>query len=125
MEKSIFSELGEEYGFDFAHFNGMSGEYYMAEITGSGGAFVDYDNDGDLDLFMTHLVTETNTLYRNDGHGSFTDITMASGLGPPSRVYTSFGTGWLDFDNDGWWQGLEIDHYHRLRRGHDRDGGGE
>jgi hypothetical protein len=62
----------------------------------------DFDRDGDLDLFMTHLVTETNTLYRNDGFGSFTDVTMGSGLGPASRVYTSFGTGWLDYDNDGW-----------------------
>ncbi len=62
----------------------------------------DFDGDGDVDLFMTHLVTETNTLYRNDGHGMFDDATTASGLGAVSRPYTSFGGGWLDVENDGW-----------------------
>lgn len=62
----------------------------------------DYDNDGDEDLFLTHLRRETNTLYRNDGSGLFVDATRASDLGPPSWRYTSFGTAWLDFDNDGW-----------------------
>jgi hypothetical protein len=58
----------------------------------------DYDGDGDDDLFMTHIDVETNTLYRNDGEGSFDDWT---GLGPPSLGSTGFGTAWLDFDYDG------------------------
>jgi hypothetical protein len=62
----------------------------------------DYDGDGDLDLFMTHLIRETNTLYTNDGHGGFRDSTLVSGLGPPSLPFTSFGTRFLDYDNDGW-----------------------
>jgi hypothetical protein len=62
----------------------------------------DFDNDGDSDVFMTHLIRETNTLYRNDGTGNFEDATLPSGLGPPSLPFTSFGTGWLDYDNDGW-----------------------
>jgi hypothetical protein len=62
----------------------------------------DYDGDGDLDLFMTHLVSETNTLYRNDGTGHFDDVTDAAGLGAPSRLHTAFGTAWIDFENDGW-----------------------
>jgi hypothetical protein len=61
----------------------------------------DCDDDGDDDLFLTHLIKETNTLYLNDGRAGFTDATLASGLGPPSAPYTSFGTGFLDFDNDG------------------------
>ena len=61
----------------------------------------DFDDDGDEDLFMTHLVGETNTLYRNDGAGEFDDYTMEAGLGAPSHSFTSFGTRWLDFDNDG------------------------
>ncbi|MFQ5350792.1 MAG: CRTAC1 family protein, partial [Thermoanaerobaculia bacterium] len=60
----------------------------------------DYDRDGDLDLFMTHFITETNTLYENDGSGMFVDRTNAAGLGAPSRIYTSFGTAWVDYDND-------------------------
>ena len=61
----------------------------------------DFDNDGDEDLFMTHLTTETNTLYVNDGNGMFDDRSALSGLGPPSLAATGFGTAWLDFDNDG------------------------
>ena len=62
----------------------------------------DFDNDGDDDLFMTHLTRETNTLYINDGSGLFEDRTVTTGLGAPSVAYTGFGTGWFDFDNDGW-----------------------
>ncbi|HUO82904.1 MAG TPA: CRTAC1 family protein [Gammaproteobacteria bacterium] len=61
----------------------------------------DFDNDGDFDLFMTHLTGETNTLYVNDGRGWFTDETTTSGLGGPSFSFTGFGTAWLDYDNDG------------------------
>ena len=62
----------------------------------------DFDADGDDDLFMTHIATETNTLYVNDGLGLFEDRTVRVGLGPPSLPFTGFGTGWFDFDNDGW-----------------------
>jgi enediyne biosynthesis protein E4 len=62
----------------------------------------DFDADGDLDLFMTHLAGETNTLYVNDGTGLFEDRTLETGLGAPSFPLTSFGTAWLDYDNDGW-----------------------
>ena len=68
----------------------------------------DFDNDGDEDLFMTHLTTETNTLYVNDGTGLFEDRSALSGLGPPSRGFTGFGTAWLDFDNDGWLDVLTV-----------------
>jgi hypothetical protein len=61
----------------------------------------DFDLDGDVDLFLTHLAGETNTLFVNDGSGLFEDRTVASGLGSVSLPYTSFGTGWFDYDNDG------------------------
>jgi hypothetical protein len=60
------------------------------------------DGDGDIDLFMTHLVQETNTLFLNDGHGMFEDATIRSGLGTPSWAFTSWGTTFIDYDNDGW-----------------------
>lgn len=61
------------------------------------------DVDGDLleDIFVTNLIDETNTLYRNVGRGNFDDITPRSGLGAPSLPYTGFGTALFDFDNDG------------------------
>lgn len=61
----------------------------------------DVDGDGDLDLFLTHLITETNTLLANR-QGLFEDRTIASGLAAPSRLPTGFGTGLFDFDGDGW-----------------------
>jgi hypothetical protein len=61
----------------------------------------DFDNDGDEDLFMTHLDRETNTLYLNDGMGNFLDATDRYKLGRSSLPYTGFGSEWFDFDNDG------------------------
>ncbi|MCA8961959.1 MAG: CRTAC1 family protein [Planctomycetes bacterium] len=62
----------------------------------------DFDGDGDIDLFMTHLDSETNTLYVNDGTATFEDRSAALGIGNPSRSFTGFGTAWFDLDNDGW-----------------------
>ena len=61
----------------------------------------DLDNDGDEDLFMTHLVGDTNTVYLNDGGGMFSDRSRAAGM-RQSTPYTGFGTVILDVDNDGW-----------------------
>ena len=62
----------------------------------------DFDNDGDEDLFITHLTNETNTLYVNAGNAMFDDRTRRAALGLPSRLFTGFGVAPLDFDNDGW-----------------------
>ena len=62
----------------------------------------DFNGDGREDLFMTHLNGETNTLYANLGDGLFEDRSRATRLGPASWPYTAFGTGALDYDNDGW-----------------------
>lgn len=60
----------------------------------------DVDGDGDEDIFLTHLESETNTLYVNDG-GFFDDGSAASGLGLPSMPFTGFGTRFFDLQNDG------------------------
>jgi hypothetical protein len=62
----------------------------------------DFDGDGDEDLFMTHLLGETNTLYVNNGDGWFEDRSLATGVAVPSKAFTAFGTAWFDYDNDGW-----------------------
>jgi hypothetical protein len=66
-----------------------------------GVAAADIDHDGDIDLFMTHLISETNTLYLNDGQGMFEDASTRAGLGAVSRPFTAFGTGVFDLGNDG------------------------
>ena len=55
-----------------------------------------------LDLFKTNLVREGSTLYRNLGGGVFADSTQEARLLAPTRPFTSFGCGFLDYDNDGW-----------------------
>lgn len=65
-------------------------------------AAADFDNDGDDDLFMTHLSKDTNTFYVNDGSGRFSDGSTSTGLAFPSTFATGFGTASLDLDNDGW-----------------------
>ncbi len=61
----------------------------------------DFDDDGDEDLFLTHLTTEGNNLYVNDGSALFRDESAQSGLGSGSLPYTGWGSAWFDFDNDG------------------------
>jgi hypothetical protein len=68
---------------------------------GMGTDFGDYDNDGDLDLFVTNHEMEAHTLFRNLGKGLFEDVTFPSGVGPPTLPFVGFGAGFLDIDNDG------------------------
>jgi hypothetical protein len=68
---------------------------------GMGVAVADYDEDGDVDLLVCNLRSETDSLYRNSGFG-FDDGTAAAGLAVVSRPFTRFGMAWADFDNDGW-----------------------
>ena len=62
----------------------------------------DFDGNGTDDIFVTHLMDETNTLYVNMGQAIFEDRTREAGLGMPGRRFTGFGTLFFDYDNDGW-----------------------
>ncbi len=62
----------------------------------------DVDRDGDDEILVTHLASETDTFYSNQGGGIFRDRTRAVGLAAPSLSLTNFGTAFLDADNDGW-----------------------
>ena len=61
----------------------------------------DANRDGRLDLFMTHLQYESNTLYTATEHGVFSDDSDSSGLAMIDRPFTGFGCGFFDYDNDG------------------------
>ena len=62
----------------------------------------DYDNDGDEDIFVTNFSDDVNTLYRNQGHGSFADATHTAGLGGAARPLLGWSTALADFNLDGW-----------------------
>ena len=71
-------------------------------ISSMGAEFKDYDNDGLPDLLVTALAGETFPVFRNAGHGSFTDATSASRMGSLSSRHSAWGLGLFDFNNDGW-----------------------
>jgi len=69
--------------------------------SGMGTDAADFNHDGWLDIYVTHLAMELNRLYRNEGGGLFTEATYETGLGNQSQVYAGFGMKFLDYDNDG------------------------
>jgi len=107
-----FVDRAVESGIDFVHINGMTGQLYMPEILAPGVALFDYDNDGDLDVYLVQSggfdgQRPNDRLYRNDltvrldGTRTlhFTDVTAASGI--EARGY-GMGVATGDFNNDGW-----------------------
>ena len=71
------------------------------EQAGMGVGVGDYDCDGWFDIFKTNFADDTCNLYHNNGDGSFTDVTFASGIGINNQ-YVAWGCGFIDYDNDGW-----------------------
>lgn len=73
-----------------------------------GVAWGDYNLDGAVDLFVTNFDNEHNTLYKNLGARGFLDVSAESKVGPPSLPFVGWGTGFVDFDNDGWLDLLSV-----------------
>ena len=71
------------------------------EQSGMGVAVADYDCDGWFDIFKTNFADDTSNLYRNNGDRTFTEVSFAAGVGVNNR-YVAWGCGFIDFDNDGW-----------------------
>lgn len=103
-----FTDITVEAGINFIHFSGATGEKLLPETMGGGVAFLDFDNDGAQDLLFINGtpwlwttwsgVMPTMKLYRNDGHGKFTDVTAGSGL---DVSFYGMGVAVGDYENDG------------------------
>ncbi|MGI9036019.1 MAG: CRTAC1 family protein [Pyrinomonadaceae bacterium] len=89
-----FAEIGLESG------TAVSGD--GSEQGSMGVAVGDYLHTGRFSIFVTNFADEYNTLYRNDGNYSFTDVSFAAKVAQSSRPFVGWGTGFFDFDNDGW-----------------------
>ena len=72
------------------------------ETASMGIAVGDYRNNGLLDLYNTVFSDDYNPLYRNEGGGNFTDISYRAGIAEVTIPFLGWGTGFLDYDNDGW-----------------------
>jgi enediyne biosynthesis protein E4 len=104
-----FSDVSAAAGIHFTHQSGATGKKYLPETMGSGGAYLDADNDGWQDILLVNgmsLGPASNVktkravmaLYRNNQNGTFTDITERAGLAVP--LY-GLGVTAADYDNDG------------------------
>ncbi len=95
-------------GITWVHENAMSPSRYLPEALGPGCAFLDYDNDGWMDMFLVNSgpsdfwkpsTPVRNALYKNNRDGTFTDVTEKAGVG---GSYFGMGVAVGDYDNDGW-----------------------
>jgi enediyne biosynthesis protein E4 len=71
------------------------------EQAGMGLGVADYDCDGWFDIFKTNFADDTCNLYHNNGDGTFSDLSFNSGVGINNN-YVAWGCGFIDYDNDGW-----------------------
>src|SRR5579884_2261286 len=90
-----FTEVTEQAGVKGHH----NPEGKLVPTDSSQGAWGDYDRDGYLDLYVSNQYDNGNTLFHNNGDGTFTDVTAQAGLDLDTR---SMAAVWVDFDNDGW-----------------------
>ena len=101
-----FSDVTESAGIHFVHENGATGRKYLPENMGSGGAFLDYNNDGHLDILLLNGMSfgerrnqgNLPALYHNNGDQTFTDVTRNAGL---AVQLFAMGISAADYDNDG------------------------
>jgi hypothetical protein len=114
--RPVFAERAAECGLVFTHRNGMTGKLYMPEMMGPGAALLDYDNDGNMDVFLVQggplgpdakpQPGQGSRLFHNDLrvgpdgklHLHFTDVTEKSGIRPAGY---GMGVAVGDYDNDG------------------------
>ncbi len=103
----LLRDVTTQTGITFRHTDGGSGKEYIVEYISAGLALMDYDGDGDVDIYFlngaplqgTNVdVAPRNALYRNDGKWKFTDVTRQAGVGNTEH---GLGVAVADYDNDG------------------------
>lgn len=110
-----FKDITASSGLNFVHDSGATGAYFMPESIGSGGALLDFDNDGRLDIYLVHHAApgskSKNRLYHQETEGTFRDVSDGSGL---DMTGYGMGTAVGDINNDGF-PDLLLTEYGRVR----------
>ena len=94
--QSVFTEISQQSKLNFTHEPLVKGKYSFPEVMGAGCAFLDYDNDNDIDVFFVNGAKDG--LFRQETNGTFTDVTDSSGLGDQGY---GMGVAVADIENDG------------------------
>ena len=103
----------------WVHDNGRSALRHLPETCGGGGLFFDYDNDGWMDIYLVNSGPSDfyspktpirNALYRNNGDGTFVDVTEKAGVACGQMGHFGMGAAAADYDGDGW-QDLYVTNY--------------
>lgn len=104
-----FVDVAQKAGITRVVHTGRPGKEHLLDSTGTGAGFIDYDRDGDLDIYIvngwklsgsTIVDKGMNALYRNRGDGAFEDVTVPAGVTGEGRWGS--GVTVADYDNDGW-----------------------
>jgi hypothetical protein len=97
----VYRNLGNGKLEDVAYASGAALNEHGREQAHMGVAIGDYNGDGRNDIHITNFSDDSNVLYRNDGAGSFSDVTFQAGIGEPTIPFLGWGTNFFDYDNDG------------------------
>jgi hypothetical protein len=98
----LYQNEGNGHFTDISYISGTAVSKDGGEMAGMGVAACDFNHTGRFSIHVTNFEDQSNSLYRNDGKMSFTDAGDAAGIGQITVPYMGWGTGCVDFNNDGW-----------------------
>ena len=98
----LYTNNGDGTFEDASFYSGFALNQSARETASMGLAVGDFLNNGSVDLFATGFSDDYDTLYRNDGEGNFSEISTKLGVGELTYPFLSWGTAFIDYDNDGW-----------------------
>jgi enediyne biosynthesis protein E4 len=98
----LYQNDGNGHFTDVSYISGTAVSTDGGETAGMGVAVCDFNHSGRFSIHVTNFEDQSNSLFRNDGNLAFTDVAYAAGVGQVSIPFLGWGTGCVDFDNDGW-----------------------
>jgi len=98
----LYRNDGNGHFTDVSYISGTAVSNDGGEMAGMGIAVCDFNHTGRFSIHVTNFEDQSNSLYRNDGNMTFTEVSHTAHIGDVTVPYLGWGTGCVDFDNDGW-----------------------